>query len=706
MNRYCTQETRDKKNKSAHNHKYTILHKTIDRVLDKFKKDLMRPGAEEKIGTPKDKNSMSAVKRKYHTSIIQADLKNDPKIDINMNNRKYSVREAGVVGPERQTIADCIIDNVSSITENEYDCLQDNGNEFLTGKSPTATKQGPSTDVPIKPVKPNPLFKGNMNNAQWSSISTSQSQNEIKAKQDKNLRSTEINSRNDDDCFGQKHKTFPLVGEQSDTATMNIASHFENKFPQLSRNAIQFDEGGKSVDRFIVRSDGIICPVKRVSAFSVITKQNKDFSRGERVSINKERSVDFRGLDQERNINKVPNEHQGSQQNLQFGELGQQRNVYEFQNEKQGSPQGLKVGGPNNPDNDKTPPLPLGTLALQARAFRKFQYLMAFRFRQYFLREYVRSRQFYAVEGLTRPRISNINGNSNKARGLTGIKLPNRNVHSLALAGRSNELEVVHGKISPNGIARNNDTIFTAIQRDQNHTSGIKEAPKETQTISLQDQGRAFYQDLWRYGFEDNDENKRDVEMDQHGNKIPEANLYCGINPLGYSKPSTANPSFELNSAKFQPPSINRDDSTQQHVYRPIPVKSGVFNRRQEIVEPPTRFEVHKSPSSFKDGIFNNPFEKESSELFYIPQDELCLRAFVSRENRIQVPLNKEQPAFASPRREPPIVSRKDYNSSMVANHHGSQPSSMDITRDVIPRQEDIVPFPWSPNTETGFLNM
>ena len=703
MNRYCTQETRDKKNKSSHYHKYFILHKTIDRVLENFKKDLMQPGEEEKIGTPKDKNSMSVGKRKYHTSIIQTDIKNDPKINVKMNNRKYSVREEGVVGPERQTIADCIIDNVSSITENEFDCLQDNGNGFLTGKPPITTKQGPSMDVRIKPVKPNPLFKGNKDNAQWISISTSQSQNEIKAKQDKNLRSTEIDSRNDDDCFSRKHKTFPLVGEQSDTATMNIASHFENKFPQLSRNAIQFDKSGKSVDRFIVRSDGIICPVKRVSAFSVIPKQPKSSSRDYWASINKERTVDFRGLDQERNMNKVSNEHQGSQQKLQFGELGQQRNVYEFQNEKQGSPQGPKVGGPNNPENDKTPPLPLGTLALQARAFRKFQYLMAFRFRQYFLREFVRSRRFYTAEGPIRPRFSNIHGNSNMARGLTEIQLPNRNEHSLPLAGRSNELEVVHGKTSPNGIPLNKDTIFTGIQRDQNHTSSIKEALKETQAISLQDQGRAFYQDLLRHGFKDTDENKGDDEMDQHSNKIPDANLYCGINSPSHSKPSTR-PSFELNSAKFQPPSINRDDSTQKHVYRPIPVKSGVFNRRHEIVEQPTRFKEHKSPSSFKDGSFNNSFENESSALFYIPKEDLYLRTFVPRENRLHVPLNKEQPAFiGTPRRELPILSREDYNSSRGANHRAFQPSSMDINRDVIPGEEVSMPYSWSPNAETGF---
>jgi hypothetical protein len=301
------------------------------------------------------------------------------------------------------------IDNVSSISEKEFNSIREHPSSFPSSWQKglemkqqkhvnLSDKDNSSSISPKKPCtsqiagilpQSDPVLEENTRQQSTLLTASPCKESNMSNTEENSPKSKRRNLPRDGDIRSRFHKTYRSKSGTETTSNPLRTSAVDQNFPHLNRNTILFDKNGKSLQRFMVRSDGIICPIKQVSAFSVGPQQH---------TITQQKSSTPMHLDANSFEDKFGKEKKTVEE--------------EYYKRRQMNAQRYTVLGPRNGVVKNRPPLQLGKLALQARAFRKFQYLMALKFRRYFLHEYERSSHFYGTENKgTARRVSQTFGN-------------------------------------------------------------------------------------------------------------------------------------------------------------------------------------------------------------------------------------------------------------------------------------------------------
>lgn len=612
MHRYCKQKISKKAPKKDTSRKFSVLHESIDRILNEYGKDSIRNRQNGQMGRVSEQKSMKSLQ---DLNIVQSErtvYQTNFCLPRDNNTKSNDMDTEKLESADRNNSPECRIGSVSSISESEYNSIQEKEGLYPTEESSFALQHSErSSSVSINKQTEATILKDKASDSgsmKWVApiVSATQSQRREMMRNSKNstpagLEETNFPTLNKGSLIGLQKKFHPN-GEQRNQPMIALgAQHQQQNFPHLNKNAILFDQDGKSVDRFIVRSDGIICPVKQVSAFSVHPKQHDDAksssrrSEIERSSLNAGPCFDYGP--QRTEILSRTREANGEQRGTRRLERG------------------------NGHVMNKNTPLQLSKLALQARAFRKFQYMLALKFRRYFLREYLRNRRFQKSLYNNKPQTPNYHRSPNTDEGFIQTNALNRDPSTQNNIGfeKHSLSDIVDGLNLYTTSCSNERGDISGLQNSQMTSSSLLKLFEETPASSLRDNGFDLLQD----DFVDNliDDNlcrtniHTDADTATRGNNISfDVNAPLPIHPshsAGYPFRVRVQAS-QNNSQRFL---IDRNSSNEA---LRTSFENETFQGRKESVAPQNDFGIY---SRFQEGGDNDQFIRKYSNSFSASQN-------------------------------------------------------------------------------------
>lgn len=640
MHRYCKQKINKKAPKKDTSRKFSVLHESIDRILNEYGKDSIRNRQNGQMGRVSEQKSMKSL---HDLKIVQSErtayqtnfclLRDNNTKSKDMDTEKLEIAD-------RNNSPECRIGSVSSISESEYNSIQEKEGLYPTEESSFALQHSErSSSVTINKQTEATILKDNASDSgsmKWVApiVSATQSQRRNLIRNSKSstpgLEETNFPTLNEGSLIGLQ-KEFHPNGEQRNQPMIALgAQHQQLNFPHLNKNAIIFDQDGKSVDRFIVRSDGIICPVKQVSAFSVHSKQHDDANtssrrnESERSSLNAGPCFDYRPQGTE--MLSRTREANGGQRGTRRVERG------------------------NGHVMNKNPPLQLSKLALQARAFRKFQYMLALKFRRYFLREYLRNRRFQKSLYNNKPQTPNYHRSPNTDEGFIQTNALNRdpNTQNNIDFGKHSLSDIVDGLNLYTTSCSNERGDISGLQNSQMTSSSLLKLFEETPASSLRDNGFDLLQD----DFVDNliDDNLCRTNIHTHADTATRGNNNSfDINaPLPIHPSHSAGYPFRVRAQASQNNSqrflIDRNSSNEA---LRTSFENETFQGRKESLAPQNDFGIY---SRFQEGGENDQFIRKYSNSFSASQNNFDV---LNSDTGRTVVDNKGRTATIVPYRKP-----------------------------------------------------
>lgn len=610
MHKYCKQKISKKAPKKDTSRKFSVLHESIDRILNEYGKDSIRNRQNGQMGRVSEQKSMKSL---HDLNIVQSErtaYQTNFCLPRDNNTKSNDMDTEKLESADRNNSPECRIGSVSSISESEYNSIQEKEGLYPTEESSFALQHSErSSSVSINKQTEATILKDKASDSgsmKWVApiVSGTQSQRWEMIRNGKNstpagLEETKFPTLNKGSLIGLQ-KEFHPNGEQRNQPMIALgAQHQQQNFPHLNKNAILFDQDGKSVDRFIVRSDGIICPVKQVSAFSVHPKQHDDANTSSRRNENARSS-----------LNAEPCFHYGPQVTEILSRAreanGGQRGTRRLQRE-------------NGHVMNKNPPLQLSKLALQARAFRKFQYMLALKFRRYFLREYLRNRRFQKSLFNNKPQTPIYRPNVDEGLIQTNALNRDPSTKNNIDFGKHSLSDIVDGLNLYTTSCSNERGDISGLQNSQMTSSSLLKLFEETPASSLRDNGFDLLQD----DFVDNliDDNlcrtniHTDADTATRANNISfDVNAPLPIHPshsAGYPFRVRAQAS-ENNSQRFL---IDRNSSDEA---LRTSFEDKTFQGRKESVAPLNDFGIY---SRFQEGGENDQFIRKYSNSFSASQN-------------------------------------------------------------------------------------
>lgn len=615
MHRYCKQKISKKAPKKDNSQKCSLLHESIDRILNEYGKDSIhyrengqrgRVSKQKNMISLHDLNIVQSERTAHQTNIHPIHQTNIRPINIRDNNTKFDDMEENTEKrkiAERNGASECVIGDVSSITENEYNSIQQDRNPFPTADSSFLLQD--QAAIVNKQTEPNikdkalvrstciPWVAPNASPMQSQSISMIRNCKSTTPR----LEETNIPNLHKGSLIGFQ-KEFRPNEEEKKQAMIALGAHHQQNFPHLNRNAILFDQNGNSVDRFIVRSDGIICPVKQVSAFSVHSKQHANTFRrneNERPSLNAETCFDY-GPQGAELLNRTRKAN------------GEQRSTRRLERE-------------NGHLMNKNPPLQLSKLALQARAFRKFQYMLAVRFRRYFLREYLRNRRFQKSLHNNKPEAPNSYRRPTTDERFIHTSSMNRDLSTQSNIDFSKHSlsDIVDGLNLYTTSCSNERGDISGLQSSQLTSSSLLQLFEETPASSLRDNGFDLLQD----DLVDTliDDNLCRANGHTNGDTATRRNNIS----FDISAPHPIHPSQSAGSPFHVRAQVSQNNSQRFPLDRnssnealQTPFEDETFQGRKEILAPQNNFDIY---SSFQKGDQYDQFIRKYSNSFSASQN-------------------------------------------------------------------------------------